>query len=240
MDARQFSLLIVEDDKRLALLIQKYFIRAGFTVSTVTNGEAAIKYCHKSRPDIILLDLMLPGMDGIAVCRELRAFYNGSILMLTASGNDMDQVAGLETGADDYAIKPVEPRVLLARVRALLRRYQSDTSINADKSRDSVMQFGHLIIDMAAQSVSLRQQTISLTTHEYELLCLLAEQAGKVLTRDDIYTRLRGFGYDGTDRAVDIKVSRLRRKLGDDANDPGCIKTIWGKGYLFVPNAWHD
>jgi len=170
----------------------------------------------------------------IEVCRELRSFYQGPILILTASSNDFDQIVGLEIGADDYVVKPVEPRVLLARIHAILRRSRPDRIVE----KNNVMQFGKLKIDDAAKSVELDNKLIKLTTHEFELLGLLANHAGQVLTRDRIYTTLRGFGYDGTDRAVDVKISRLRKKLGDDANEPRRIKTIWGKGYLFVPSAW--
>ncbi len=228
-------MLIVEDDARLAELIRTYFQRSGFNVVVVADGEAALQQCRLSVPDIILLDLMLPGMDGISVCRELRRFYTGRVLILTASGSDMDQVAGLEIGADDYVVKPVEPRVLLARVRAVMRR---PALPSASTRTAKPLVFGELVIDDSAKTVMLDGQAVSLTTHEFELLDLLAQNAGTVLTRDDIYTKLRGFGYDGTDRAVDVKISRLRRKLGDDANEPARIKTVWGKGYLFVPNAW--
>ncbi len=231
------GLLIVEDDKRLAELISTYFSRSGFAVEAVADGESALAFCRRHKPAVVVLDLMLPGIDGIEVCRQLRTFFSGRILMLTASGNDMDQVVGLEIGADDYVVKPVEPRVLLARVRALLRR---DTVTDGAAETDAPLVFGQLVIDDTAKSVSLNELEINLTTHEYELLILLAKNPGAVLTRDDIYLRLRGFGYDGSDRAVDVKISRLRRKLGDDANEPRRIKTIWGKGYLFVPSAWDE
>jgi len=198
-------LLIVEDDERLAELISSYFSRTGFDVSVVADGQ----------------------------CREMRSFYAGKILILTASSSDIDQVVGFETGADDYVIKPVEPRVLLARVNSLLKRRAFDRQKNT-----SVLVFGSIKLDNQAKTVEYKNNLINLTSHEFELLYLLAENAGSVLTRDDIYTRLRGFGYDGTDRAVDIKISRLRKKLDDDANEPQRIKTIWGKGYLFVPSAW--
>lgn len=231
------NLLIVEDDQRLAELIKTYLIRSGFDVSTVSDGESAVQRCRDTPPSVIVLDLMLPGIDGISVCRQLRTFYTGRILILTASSNDMDQVVGLEIGADDYVVKPVEPRVLLARVRALMRR--SDAIETVDEG-SGLLEFGRLTIDDNSKSVMLDKRMVNLTTHEFELLSLLAKSAGVVLTRDDIYTSLRGFGYDGTDRAVDVKISRLRRKLGDDANEPRRIKTVWGKGYLFVSNAWMD
>jgi len=226
-------LLIVEDDQRLAGLVKTYFERAGFTTTWVEQGQQAIDFCHSQQPDLTILDLMLPDMDGITVLRQIRQQYRGKVLMLTASGSDVDQVMGLESGADDYVIKPVEPRVLLARVNSLLKRRAID-----QQQDDQNLVFGNMSINNQAKTVVLSGQTINLTTHEFELLFLLARHAGKVLTRDDIYAMLRGLDYDGTDRAVDIKISRLRKKLGDDATEPQRIKTIWGKGYLFVPTAW--
>ena len=227
------KLLIVEDDERLATLVETYFARAGFNAQVVGCGQDALSACQRKTPDLVILDLMLPDMDGITVLRQMRKFYSGKVLMLTASGSDIDQVMGFETGADDYVIKPVEPRVLLARVNSLLKRRAIDKKHNEHK-----MVFGSMTIDNQAKTVQMDNQDVNLTTHEFELLYLLAKNAGTVLTRDDIYSMLRGLDYDGTDRAVDIKISRLRKKLGDDANEPQRIKTIWGKGYLFVPSAW--
>jgi two-component system OmpR family response regulator len=228
------QLLIVEDDSRLANLIETYFTRAGFQTHWVDHGQQAIDFCHSRQPDLTLLDLMLPDMDGITVLRQIRQRYQGKVLMMTASGSDIDQVMGLESGADDYVIKPVEPRVLLARVNSLLKRRAIDK-----QTGDHELVFGTMTINNQTQTVTLNGQAINLTTHEFELLYLLARHAGTVLTRDDIYNTLRGLDYDGADRAVDIKISRLRKKLGDDATEPQRIKTIWGKGYLFVPSAWN-
>jgi len=226
-------LLIVEDDQRLAGLVKTYFERAGFLTNWVELGQQAIDFCRDQQTDLIILDLMLPDMDGITVLRQIRQQYRGKILMLTASGSDVDQVMGLESGADDYVIKPAEPRVLLARVNSLLKRRAID-----QLQDDQMLVFGNMKINNHAKTVELSGHPINLTTHEFELLFLLARNAGKVLTRDQIYASLRGLDYDGADRAVDIKISRLRKKLGDDATEPQRIKTIWGKGYLFVPTAW--
>ncbi|WP_395373038.1 winged helix-turn-helix domain-containing protein [Marinicella sp. W31] len=234
MIAEQHKLLIVEDDERLAELISGYFSRAGFSVRALSQGQQAKHECTDFNPSVVILDLMLPDTDGISVCRELRTFYQGRILVLTASGSDIDQVVCFEMGADDYVTKPVEPRVLLARINALLRR---GPMLEANEVHHT-LQFGGLMIDDEAKTVTLDGVTVPLTTHEYELLSLLAENAGSVLTRDEIYSRLRGIGYDGSDRAVDVKISRLRKKLQDDGHEPQRIKTIWGKGYLLVPSAW--
>ncbi len=228
------NLLIVEDDERLAGLVETYFTRAGFMTTVVGNGQDALTACQQKPADLVILDLMLPDMDGLTVLRQLRRSFQGKVLMLTASSSDIDQVMGFESGADDYVIKPVEPRVLLARVNSLLKR----RAIDKQQRNEHQMVFGSMTIDNQSKTVQLDNQEVSLTTHEFELLYLLANHAGTVLTRDDIYSMLRGLDYDGTDRAVDIKISRLRKKLGDDANEPQRIKTIWGKGYLFVPSAW--
>lgn len=229
------DLLIVEDDDRLAQLIQAYFTRAGFNTEVVSQGAEAITRCRRKPPDLVLLDLMLPDMDGIAVLRQIRQHYPGKVLMMTASSSDIDQVMGFESGVDDYVVKPVEPRVMLARVNSLLKR----RAIDKQRRQDELV-FGAMSINNLTKTVTLNQEVIKLTTHEFDLLHLLAQNAGSVLTRDDIYGHLRGLDYDGSDRAVDIKISRLRKKLGDDANEPQRIKTIWGKGYLFVPSAWSD
>jgi two-component system OmpR family response regulator/two-component system response regulator RstA len=226
------NLVIIEDDKRLAKLIGSYFARSGFDVSFFEDGYNAIQHCKKHPPDIIILDLNLPDLDGITVCAELRKFYDGNILILTASGNDFDQIDGFETGADDFVTKPVEPRVLLARIKSLLKRN------NHNNTNFKSYQFGNLYIDTLSRTVKLNNALIKLTSHEFELLYLFIINAGTILSRDKLYTSLKGIGYDGMDRAIDIKISRLRKKLGDNASEPTRIKTIWGKGYLFVPNAW--
>ncbi len=228
------KLVIVEDDKRLAKLIASFFERSGFIVNSFTYGAEAINFCKNYTPDIIILDLDLPDIGGIDVCSQLRQFYAGRILILTASGDDLDQIDGFETGADDFVSKPVEPQVLLARIKALLKR-DKDIKTTSDSK---ALKFGKLIINKNSRTVILGQETISLTSHEFDLLNLFAENAGITLSRDNLYHSLRGFGYDGIDRAIDIKISRLRKKLNDDANNPTKIKTIWGKGYLFVPTAW--
>jgi len=172
---------------------------------------------------------MLPGRDGLQVCRDLRAFSSAPILMLTAREDDVDQILGLESGADDYVIKPVEPRVLLARIRALMRRH------NQAETQPELLAFGPLSIDRQTRAVVLAGAEVDLTTLEFEMLWALASQAGQVLTRDDLLNAVRGIEFNGLDRTVDVCISKLRRKLDDDPRDPARIKTIWGKGYLFSP-----
>jgi two-component system OmpR family response regulator/two-component system response regulator RstA len=187
------------------------------------------------RPRIVLLDLMLPGMDGLSICREMRKQFDGPILIFTAKDTDIDQVIGLEAGADDYVCKPADPIVVLARTRALLRRAEQSDSTQG--RRDDIV-LGGLRISEASQQVWLDGQAITLTTQEFELLVLLARRSGHVLSREEIYRSIRGIEYDGMDRSIDGRISRLRKKLNDDADAPTRIKTVWGKGYLLAPDAW--
>lgn len=221
--------MIVEDDERLATLTSDYLTANGLTVTVVSNGNEAIRRIPAEQPDLVVLDLMLPGADGLTVCREVRRHFRNPILMLTARTDDMDQILGLEMGADDYVAKPVKPRLLLARVRALLRRIEPDTD-----SPPSRLEFGNLVIDNLAREVILDGQSVEVTSAEYDLLWLLASHAGTVLSRETIFERLRGIQYDGQDRSIDVRISRIRPKVGDDPDNPRRIKTVRSKGYLFV------
>ncbi|MEE4250225.1 MAG: response regulator [Alcanivoracaceae bacterium] len=221
--------MIVEDDERLATLTSDYLTANGLAVTVVSNGNEAIRRIPAEQPDLVVLDLMLPGADGLTVCREVRRHYRNPILMLTARTDDMDQILGLEMGADDYVAKPVKPRLLLARVRALLRRIEPDTD-----SPPSRLEFGNLVIDNSAREVILDGQSVEMTSAEYDLLWLLASHAGTVLSRETIFERLRGIQYDGQDRSIDVRISRIRPKVGDDPDNPRRIKTVRSKGYLFV------
>ena len=235
------SLLLVEDDARLAALVSEFLQQHGFEVSVEPRGDRAVERILATRPTLVILDLMLPGLNGLDVCRALRPRYAGPILMLTARDEDIDQILGLEIGADDYLVKPAEPRVLLARVRALLRRHSAPGAAATDPATDSTPQtlaFGRLHIDRRARRVTLAGQPITLGTVEFDLLWLLATQAGEPLARKTLLAALRNLTYDGTDRSIDIGISRLRRKLGDHADPPVRIKTLRGKGYQFVPDAW--
>lgn len=229
--------LIVEDDDRLASLTQEYLSANGLAVSIVGDGITAIQRIRDENPDLVVLDLMLPGADGLAVCREVRAAYRNPILMLTARTDDMDQVLGLELGADDYVAKPVKPRVLLARIRALLRRADGEAETAANSGDQRRLEFGDLVIDDASRAVLLSAQPVELTSAEYDLLWLLASNAGKILSREEIFERLRGIPYDGQDRSIDVRISRIRPKIGDDPDNPRRIKTVRSKGYLFVRDA---
>jgi two-component system response regulator RstA len=218
-------LLLVEDDPALSALVGDFLRSHGYTVTAEGRGDRAVPRIAELRPELVLLDLMLPGLDGLEVCRRAReGGFRGAILMLTARGDDLDEVLGLQVGADDYLTKPVRPRVLLARVQAVLRRLQG---------AETTLTRGRLVLDLAARDASLAGERLSLTTAEFELLALLAQRAGEVLSRDDLSIALRGIPWDGLDRTVDLRVSRLRKRLGDEAGE--LIKSVRGSGYLLVP-----
>lgn len=221
--------MIVEDDERLATLTRDYLVANGLDVTVVSNGNEAIRRIPSEEPDLVVLDLMLPGADGLTVCREVRKSYRNPILMLTARSDDMDQVLGLEMGADDYVAKPVKPRLLLARIRALLRRVEGEMEAVPQR-----LEFGQLVIDNGAREVLLNGASVEMTSAEYDLLWLLASNAGRVLSRELIFEKLRGIQYDGQDRSIDVRISRIRPKIGDDPDNPKRIKTVRSKGYLFV------
>lgn len=230
-----WRILIVEDDERLATLTKDYLESNGLQVSVEGDGARAIDRIKDEQPDLVVLDLMLSGEDGLAVCRIVRPHYSGPILMLTARTEDLDQVLGLEMGADDYVAKPVRPRVLLARIRALLRRSKDQPEAEAETtSAEKRLTFGPLVIDSSMREAWLNEESIDLTSAEFDLLWLLARNAGHVLTREEIFHQLRGIEYDGQDRSIDVRVSRIRPKVGDDPINPRRIKTVRSKGYLFV------
>ncbi len=224
--------VLVEDDVRLADLVRNYLQRNGLRVSVENRGDRVLARVQREQPDLIVLDLNLPGKDGFAVCRELRASFGIPILMLTARDSDIDHVVGLELGADDYVIKPVEPRVLVARITALLRRSRTATTVE-----NKTVRFGALSINVTARAVTLDEQQISLSSNEFDLLLYLASRPGEIQSREKLYEQLYKREYNGLDRTLDVRISHLRKKLGD-TGDPERIRTVWGHGYLFVPDAW--
>jgi len=227
------SILLVEDDLRLAELVSRYLESQGLRITTVSRGDEVVELVERENPDLVILDLGLPGEDGFTICRRLRPGYTNPILILTARDNDIDHVLGLELGADDYVIKPVEPRVLLARIGALLRR-----SRPAVAAPGKTLSFGKLQINVPARAVKWDGRPIALSRNEFDLLVHLASHPGEIQSREVLFRSLYNRDYDGLDRMLDIRISRLRRKLDDDAENPERIKTIWGKGYLFVPDTW--
>lgn len=233
MDNKPYVLL-VEDDERLASLVQEYLSKHGFFVRVQGRGDLAVADILDSKPDLLVLDIMLPGIDGLEVCRRVRQQFTAPILMLTARDEDIDQIVGLELGADDYINKPVQPRLLLARINAHLRRANTQDPVVDQET----LSFGSLHLDLIAREVQLNSRNIDLSTNEFDVLALLASNAGNVLNRDTILRAIRGIEYDGVDRSVDIAVSRLRRKLGDESQPAKRIKTVRNKGYLFVADSW--
>jgi len=224
-------IMVVEDDESLAAWIADYLNSHGYEVSVATRGDDALELIKEDEPDLVVLDVMLPGLSGLQVCEQARKFYSSPILMLTAQSEEDDEIRGLETGADDFLPKPVKPKVLLARIKALLRREQPDDPAH-------VIRIGGLYIDPTSRTLTLNEQDINLSSHEFDLLTLLASQAGTPLSREKLISQMRGIEYDGLDRSIDISISRLRKKLGDVASAPERIKTIRGKGYLLAPDAW--
>lgn len=228
------SVLLVEDDLSLATWIRDFLQTKGLQVTHLATGDQAMAEWASLGPDVILLDLMLPGVNGLELCRHIRQHSEVPILMLTAQGEEFDEVLGLELGANDYLIKPIRPRALLARIHAVLR--QNTTSlVNNDVAQ---LHFGLLMLDRKSHRVQLNQYEVPLTSNEFQLLWLLASRGGQVVSREDVFQSMTGREYDGLDRRVDMLISSLQRKLQDDAAAPRRIKTIWGKGYLFVTDAW--
>ncbi|WP_456292613.1 response regulator [Pseudomonas sp. AK106] len=234
MQPQPWQVLIVEDDQRLAELTRDYLENNGLRVSLEGDGARAARRIVDEQPDLVILDLMLPGEDGLTICRKVRSRYDGPILMLTARTDDCDQIQGLDMGADDYVGKPVHPRVLLARIHALLRRSETVESPVQAQQR---LEFGALVVDNTLREAWLNDQSVELTSAEFDLLWLLVSNAGRILSREEIFTALRGVGYDGQDRSIDVRISKIRPRIGDDPDHPRLIKTVRNKGYLFVPHA---
>ncbi len=228
-------ILLVEDDEGLASLTRDYLQNYSYRVEIEPNGEVAVARILDEKPDMVILDIMLPGRDGIDVCREVRKSYSKPILMLTAKSDELDQILGLEIGADDYVTKPVEPRLLLARVKALFRRLEAVSAIAGDGDVElSQYKFGEVEIDNPSRRVFWKGEEIDLTTPQYDLLLLLAKNSGKIMSRESIFQSMRGIEYDGSNRFVDITVSQIRSRIGDESAQ--LIKTIRGQGYLLVPD----
>lgn len=235
MSTARIDILLVEDDLRLADLTARYLRQNDLSVAVESNGDHAMTRFQQERPRIVLLDWMLPGKDGLTICRELRQTFQGPILIFTAKDTDIDQVTALESGADDFVSKPVDPMVLLARIRALLRR--SENSQDSCEHKVDI-KLGGLRISETSQQVWLDGREISLTTQEFSLLQVLASRAGTILSREVLFREIRGIDYNGLDRSIDGRISTLRKKLDDSPVSPTRIKTVWGQGYLLVPDAW--
>lgn len=244
MNEARARVLLVEDDARLAELVSEYLADNGFDVGVEMRGDRAVDRITAEQPDLVVLDVMLPGLDGLEVCRRVRPHFRGGVLMLTARGDEIDEVVGLEVGADDYLAKPVRPRLLLAHLSALLRRVRGlapsaptpgpPPATGRPADPDPPLSIGPLSVDPRARAATLAGRPVDLTDAEFDLLLLLAQHAGEVLTREAIYQELRGIEYDGVDRSIDLRVARLRKKLDDDAKQPRLLKSVRGVGYLLA------
>ena len=227
------QLLMIEDDARLARMVADYLGQSGFAVSIAGDGQQGLAAVQANAPALVILDLMLPDMDGLEVCRRIRALPGAlartPVLMLTAKGDPMDRIIGLEIGADDYLPKPFEPRELLARIRAVLRRH-----VDGPPAEHAVLRFGSLEIDQDARTVTVSGQVCELTSYQFDLLLALAERAGRVLSRDQIMEAVRGRELDAFDRSIDVHMGRIRAAIELDVKNPKRILTVRGVGYVFA------
>lgn len=221
------QILIIDDDEQMTDLLQPYLERFGFKVRCAPDARAGLRLIRQSPPDLVVLDVMLPEMDGFEACRRIRDLSAVPIVMLTARGEVTDRIVGLELGADDYLAKPFEPRELAARIQAILRRVRGDLG-------GEVLRFGALVIDSRTRTARIGDQDLGLTAMEFGILALFASQPGRVFDRDQIMERTRGMEWEAFNRSVDVLISRLRQKLGDDPRKPRYLKTVWGTGYMFV------
>jgi DNA-binding response OmpR family regulator len=223
--------LVVEDEKNLATLIRKYLEREGFDVHEALDGNAALEASHTVDPDVVVLDWMLPGLDGMEVLRELRRFSDAYVILLTARTEEVDRIVGLSTGADDYLTKPFSPGELIARIRAMLRRPRSG-SRNAEEE-DAPLRFGELTIDSARREVRLKEKEVPLTALQFDLLATLASRPGLVFSRRQLLERVWGDDYFGSDHVVDVHIANLRKKVEEVPSDPRYVQTVRGVGYRF-------
>jgi DNA-binding response OmpR family regulator len=221
------KLLLIDDDLKLVQRLTQYLTGFEIEVKTTADSEAVMGLISRERPDLVLLDVMLPGKNGFEVCKDIRKSSSVPIIMLTARGEVTDRIIGLELGADDYLAKPFEPRELLARINSVLRRLDPPTT-------EKVLKFGELEIDLEKRATFLKGKLVELTTMEYETLVLFATRPGKTLTRDQIIEHLRGGNWEAFDRSIDVLMSRLRQKLNDNPKNPSFFKTVWGNGYVFI------
>lgn len=232
------KVLLVDDDARLREMLKLYLSKEGFEVLLADSGKAVTRVLQRDIPDIILLDLMLPEEDGLSICRRLRASSNHTpIIMFSARNEDVDRIVGLEVGADDYMGKPFNPRELLARIHAVLRRRPHHEAPGAPSTDQEVIRFGHFILDLAGRTLQRAGQNIPLTTSEFAMLKVLARHPRTPLTRERLAQLSRGREFEPFDRSLDVQISRLRKLIEDDPSAPRMIQTVWGIGYVFVPDA---
>jgi len=222
------TILVIDDDQKLNTLLKTYLTKFGFSVITTTHPHAGLKQLKQQLPDLIILDVMLPDKNGFEVCKEIRQNYSVPIIMLTARGETTDRIVGLELGADDYLPKPFEPRELVARIESILRRSQNSIS------RQTMIRSKHISLDSTKLEAYRGKMKLELTTMEFDLLALFIQSPGKVFSRDQLLDHIRGLEWEAFNRSIDVLMSRLRQKLGDDSKQPKFIKTIRGVGYRFI------
>lgn len=221
------SIYVIDDDRKLCRLLEDYLAKFGFETRSFYHPTEGLKALKRSLPDLIILDIMLPEMDGFDVCRTIRKEFTVPIIMLTARGDVHDRIVGLELGADDYLPKPFEPRELVARIQSILRRGRSSTT-------NDFKRVGDLFVDFAKQRVTLNDKPVNITTAEFEILAMLIKRPGMVFSRNQILDNLWNIEWDVYNRSIDVLISRLRQKLNDDPKNPHYIKTVWGSGYMFI------
>jgi two-component system alkaline phosphatase synthesis response regulator PhoP len=227
----QYSVLIVDDDVKLVTLLQTYFEKEGCITYSANDGLDALQAVREKKPDIMVLDLMLPGLDGLDVCRRIRKDNDIPIIMLTARDEESDRLVGLEIGADDYVIKPFSPKEVVARAKAILRR------ANKDVVRSEPIKAGMLIIDLGRHQVTSNGQIVDVTPTEFKIMELLAGNAGKVYSRLQIVEQIQGYSFEGYERTIDAHIKNLRRKIEINSKDPQYIQTVYGIGYKFAGEA---
>lgn len=228
-------ILVVDDDPALRNLLERYLGEQGFSVAGVENAIEMDRYLAGHSIDLLILDLMLPGEDGLSIARRLRSASQIPILMLSARSDEVDRIVGLEVGADDYLPKPFNPRELLARMRAILRRQHPATEKPAETGHREVQEFGPFLVDLTTRTATRSGDNIELTSGEFALLRVLLEHPNRVLSRDSLMDMLKGYDRAPFDRSIDVRVARLRRKIETDPTEPVYIRTVWGEGYLFSP-----
>lgn len=231
MENTSEHLLVVDDDRGLRERLSRYLTEQGFRVTAVADGVAMDRFLEQEIPDLVILDLMLPGEDGLSLARRLRSMHSTPIIMLSARGEDVDRIVGLEVGADDYLAKPFNPRELLARIRAVLRRQSGGGNMVSA----SVYSFGPYRLDPGSHSLTRNGVPVALTAAEFTLLHIFTEHPNRVLSRDLLIDLIKGYDRSPFDRSIDVRVTRLRRKIEEDPAAPHYIRTIWGEGYLFSP-----
>ena len=232
-DPKLEKILIVDDDKALCDLIERYLTENGYLALTAKDGVEMHKQLEKNTPDLIIMDLMLPGEDGLTLAKQIRNKGNMPIIILSARGDEVDRIVGLEVGADDYLPKPFNPRELLARIRSVLRRTQTNQGKESNETEEIV--FGNFRVQLQSRQLFIDNEEVVLTSGEFTLLEVFVNNPNRILNRDSLLQLLKGYEHQPYDRSIDVRITRLRRKIEPDPSKPTYIRTIWGEGYMFNP-----